>query len=141
MPELTRLRVYLDSNVLISASLKGGSNFLNLWRLREVTPVVSNYAVGEVVRNIRSLDHGRRFESLLAQTQFVSDADARLIPADVLLAAKDQPILAAAIAASVDYLVTGDKNHFGHLYSKKVSGVYVINPGDFLARYEDRLPE
>jgi len=141
VPERARLRVYLDSNVLISASLKEGSNFLNIWRLREVTPVVSYYAIGEAARNIKSLDHRQRFEGLLAQTQFVSDADVRLLPADVALVAKDQPILAAAIAESVDYLVTGDKNHFGHLYSKKVSGVYVINPADFLARCEDRLPE
>lgn len=141
MPESARLRAYLDSNVVISASLKEGSRFLDLWRLRDITPVVSHYVIGEVVRNVRSPSHDARLSSLLMRTEIVSDADARLIPANVRLISKDEPILAAAIAASVDYLVTGDKNHFGHLYLKRVSGVYVINPGDFLALYEDRLPE
>jgi len=141
VPDFLRLRVYLDSNVLISASLKEGSNFLDLWRLRDVTPVISHYVMDEVLRNVRSPGHDSRLSSLLERTQIVSDADARVIPSQVRLVAKDQPILAAAIAASVDYLVTGDKNHFGHLYAKKVFGVYVINPADFLALYEDRLPE
>jgi predicted nucleic acid-binding protein len=50
-------------------------------------------------------------------------------------------ILAAAIAASADYLVTGDKSHFAHRYSTRVSGVCVFHPTDFLARQEDRLPD
>ena len=141
MRELPVLRVYLDSNVLFSASFKEGSDFRDFWRLRDVTPVVSHYAIGEVSRNVRSLGHNARLSELLARTQIVSDADARLIPPYIRVVSKDEPILAAAIAASVDYLVTGDKNHFGHLYSKRVSGVYVINPADFLDMYEDRLPE
>jgi len=126
---------------LISASLRESSKFLDLWRLRDITPVVSHYVVGEVVRNVRSPGHGARLSSLLLRTEIVSDADAQVIPSHVRLDFKDQPILAAAIFASVDFLVTGDKNHFDHLYSKRVSGVYVINPGDFQALYEDRLSE
>ena len=141
MPELTRLRVYLDSNVLFSASLDESSRFLDFWRLREVTPVVSHYAIGEVTRNIRFRGHDARLANLLRRTQIVSDADGRMIPSNVRLVSKDQPILAAAIAASVDYLATGDKNHFSHLYSRRISGVLVINPADFLDLYEDRLPE
>ena len=57
------------------------------------------------------------------------------------LVEKDRPILAAAIAASADYLVTGDKSHFGHLYGTRVSGVCVFTPADFLALHEDRLPD
>lgn len=139
MPELPALRVYLDSNVLFSASRDEPSRFVNFWMLRDVTVVTSQYAVGEVSRNIKSLEHRKRFENLLARTQFVSDADVRLIPADTLLVAKDQPILAAAIAASVDYLVTGDKRHFTHLYAKTISGVHVISPTDFLLQHKDRL--
>ena len=90
-------------------------------------------------RNIESLEHRKRFEHLLGRTQLVSDADARLIPVNVALVAKDQPILAAAIAASVDYLVTGDKRHFAHLHAKTTSGVYVMAPADFLFRHKDRL--
>jgi predicted nucleic acid-binding protein len=141
VPDLLRLRVFLDSNVLFSASHKEDSDFLDLWRLREITPVVSHYAIGEVKRNVRSSSHGVRLANLLSRLQIVSDADLGFIPPSVRLASKDQPILAAAISASVDYLITGDKGHFSHLYFKRVSGVYVMPPGDFLSRYEDRLPE
>jgi uncharacterized protein len=139
VPEFPDLRAYLDSNVLFSASHDESSRFVNFWRLRGVVVVTSHYAVGDVSRNIESLEHRQRFENLLGRTQFVSDADVRLIPVDVVLVAKDQPILAAAIAASVDYLVTGDKRHFKHLYAKTISGVHVIGPTDFLLRYKDRL--
>ena len=141
MPEFPAIRVYLDSNVIFSASRDQGSRFLELWRLRGIAVVTSQYVVGEVSRNIKSIGHNQRFESLLAQTEFVSDADVQLIPANVGLVEKDRPILAAAIAASVDYLITGDKSHFGHLYGTRVSGVYVIAPADFLDQYEDRLPD
>lgn len=139
MPEFPDLRAYLDSNVLFSASRDEASRFINFWKLRGVVVVTSQYAVGEVFRNIESLDHRKRFENVLSRTQFVSDADVRLIPANVRLVAKDQPILAAAIAASVDYLVTGDKTHFAHLYAKAISGVHVIGPADFLLQHKDRL--
>jgi predicted nucleic acid-binding protein len=141
VPELIHLRVYLDSNVLFSASLDECSRFLDFWRLREVTPVVSHYAIGEVTRNVWVPGHDARLANLLRRAQIVSDADSQMIPSDVRLVSKNQPILAAAITASVDYLATGDKNHFGHLYSRTISGVLVISPGDFLDLYKDRLLE
>ncbi len=141
MPDRTHLRVYLDSNVLFSASLKDDSDFLDLWRLHGVTLVVSQYVIGEITRNIRSSDHEARLMNLLSQMEIVSDSDVRLIPLHVKLVAKDRQILATAIGASADYLITGDKNHFSHLYFKTISHVFVINPKDFLAQYEDRLPE
>lgn len=42
----------------------------------------------------------------------VSDATEFSLPAQFSLPAKDQPILAAAMQAGADYLVTGDKRHF-----------------------------
>lgn len=139
MPDFPRLRIYLDANVLYSASLNENSRFLDFWRLRNVTPVTSQYAVGEVTRNLRFYGHDSRFESLLVRTQIISDADVRLIPSDITLVAKDAPILAAAISASVDYLVTGDKNHFAHLYRTTIAGTYLISPADFLNLHRDRL--
>jgi predicted nucleic acid-binding protein len=139
VPEFPPLRVYLDSNILFSASLYEDSDFLDFWRLRNITPVTSQYAIGEVFRNIRVPAHHLRFESLITRTEIVSDADIRFVPSHITLAAKDRPILAAAIAASVDYLATGDKNHFGLLYNSTVSGVHVLSPTDFHAIHKDRL--
>ena len=119
MPDRSHLRVYLDSNVLFSASLKDDSDFLALWRLHDVTLVVSQYVIGEITRNIRSSDHEARLMKLLSQMEIVSDSDVRLIPLHVKLVAKDRQIL----------------------YFKTISHVFVINPKDFLALHEDRLPE
>lgn len=141
MLEFPVLRVYLDSNVLFSASRDESSRFVYLWRLRDVEVLTSQYAIGEVSRNLESIEHRLRFEKLLAWTHFVSDADTHLVPPDAALVEKDLPILAAAIAASVDYLLTGDKRHFMHLYARTISGVHVINPANFLLLYKDRLPD
>ena len=36
---------------------------------------------------------------------------------------EDAPILAAAVTAQADVLVTGDRGHFGHLFGRTVRGV------------------
>ena len=141
MPDRSHLRVYLDSNVLFSASYIASSPFRNFWKLAQVTPVTSLYAVGEVRRHIVLSAQRLRFDELIARTGMVSDTDLDFVPQGVRLVDKDRPILAAAIAASLDYLITGDKSHFGHLYGTHVSGVHVISPADFLALHEDRLPK
>ena len=87
MLELRFLRVYLDSNVLFSASRNDASRFVGFWRLRDTAVITSQYVVGEVFRNIKSDGHRERFEGLLAQTEFVSDAYVRLIPADIAVVA------------------------------------------------------
>lgn len=46
---------------------------------------------------------------------------------------KDAPILAAAVAAQADILVTGDRTHFGHLYGKVIGGLRVLTLRDALA--------
>jgi hypothetical protein len=34
----------------------------------------------------------------------------------------------AAIHGKVDFLLTGDGHHFGHLYGKRIEGVMVLRP-------------
>jgi predicted nucleic acid-binding protein len=46
------------------------------------------------------------------------------------LPAKDAPILAAAIAIGAQTLVTGDEQHFGHLFGKTAGGVLVCRLSD-----------
>ena len=102
-------------------------------------PVTSLYAIGEVQRHLESPFHGAQFDQLIARTEVVSDADIRFVPANVELVSKDRPILAAAIFASVDYLVTGDIRHFGRLYGTSVAGVHILRTTDFLALHNERL--
>ena len=49
------------------------------------------------------------------------------------LPAKDAPILAVAVAARADLLVTGDRRHFGPLYGQKLRGVRVLTLAEGLA--------
>jgi predicted nucleic acid-binding protein len=133
------LTVYLDANVLFSASLSHQNDFLDFWRMHDVTPAVSPYAVEEVRRNIESGGHHDRLDALLLRTLKLSDGPLEIVPRSVILAQKDRPILATAIFASVDYLVTGDKNHFSDLYGTTVSHVQILPPREFLDLYEYRL--
>ncbi|MDP9050285.1 MAG: hypothetical protein M3O31_06100 [Acidobacteriota bacterium] len=126
---------------MFSASLKENSRFLRFWRLREVSPVTSRYSIEEITRNLKTAGHELRLANLLTLTEIVSDADIRLIPSYIKIAAKDAPILATSIGASVDYLVTGDTKHFAHLYGKTVSGVHILTSADFIDLHEDRLGE
>jgi predicted nucleic acid-binding protein len=48
--------------------------------------------------------------------------------------AKDAPILAAAIDARCDWLVTGDRRDFGHLFGTEQRGVRVMPPSEALQR-------
>ncbi len=139
MHDLRPLAIFLDSNVVISACLNERSYFLRFWGLTGVEPVLSRYAIHEIERNLRVPAHTDTLKTLLTRTRIVSEADDRFIPSYIRLAEKDRPILAAAIAASLDYVITGDKHHFAHLYGTAVSGVHILNPADFLALHEPRF--
>jgi predicted nucleic acid-binding protein len=132
------LGVYIDSNVAFTATLAEGHPFLGFWHMWDVTPAIAGYGINEVRRNIVSAQQRERFDALLKKTLIVSDWPPEMVPETVVLVAKDRPILAAAIYASMDYLVTGDKHHFGDLYGKTVGNVTIMPPRQFLDRYEER---
>lgn len=138
MLEHGRIRVFIDANVLFSASYKLDSPFRDLWKLKNVKPVISRYVLDEVSRNIKTAAHRLELDVLLTKTGFVSDADHRFLPADVQLEDKDRPILSAAVAASIEYLVTGDRNHFGSLYGTTIASVTILTPVEFLRLHRDR---
>ncbi len=140
MPDLLpSIRIYVDSNVLFSASYSDRNRLLQFWHLRNVSLVVSSIAITESIHHARRPDHAARLQTLLSSAEVVSNPDARRLPKEVILAAKDRPILTAAIAAKVNFLVTGDKNHFRHLYGTTVGGVYISAPTDLLSRLKDRI--
>lgn len=140
MPDrFSPLDIFLDSNVLFSASRIENHRFLNFWRMRNVTPTFSAFAINEVRRNIATDAHHTRFEKLLLRISMVSDGPMQIIPAGINLALKDQPILATAIFASMNYLITGDLHHFGHLYGSTVAHVKILSPTAFLETYNYRL--
>ena len=56
------------------------------------------------------------------------------MPAGVRLPDKDHPILKAAIAAEATHLVTGDVKDFGPYFGRRIGGVLVVTPADFIRR-------
>jgi predicted nucleic acid-binding protein len=128
--------VFLDANVIFSASYRPDSSFLEFWRFPRITLVTSSYAVEEVRRNCRRGEHLRRLELLLDQTLIVSDPPYPILPAGIVLPPKDQPILASAIDAGAAFLITGDKNHFAPWMNRPIKtrhgSLVIMKPRPFL---------
>jgi uncharacterized protein len=74
-----------------------------------------------------------RLEILLSSVQVTPEIDPQL-PCPFDLPEKDRPVLLAAIAVRANYLLTGDAIHFGKHFGKKVSGVTICLPRDYLTR-------
>lgn len=136
--DLPALRIYLDANVLISASLSTSSQFLNLWRMKNIHPVTSLYAVYEARRNLYAMQL-ERFDFLISNTKLCPDPNPAILPIGVHVVEKDRAILAAALSTQADYLLTGDKRHFRHLYSNRIEKTMISSPADFLNQYGYRL--
>jgi predicted nucleic acid-binding protein len=129
-------RVFLDANVLFSAAYRGDSGLHMLWRLADVILISSAYAVEEARRNLQVQRASAlpRLAPLVSKLMIVDPRAGmeRVLP--VKIDAKDQPILRAAIHAQAEYLLTGDLRHFGHIYGKRVAGVLVLRPSQYLQR-------
>jgi predicted nucleic acid-binding protein len=132
------LRVFLDTNVIISATRLESSRFLHLWQMVNVTLVISPYVVMEMLEHVQGAAL-LRFERLVQQMERVEDAPAMELPLGVAVVEKDMPVLASAVLSRVDVLLTGDKKHFGHLYGQTVENVAIMPPGLFLEMHADRV--
>lgn len=113
------MKVFVDSNVLFSAAL-GGQPFLLLWdiaRAGKVQLVTTAYCHTEASDNLKHKrpDALECYATLMASVYEVPEDQSELAWAGELVPAKDAPILAAAVAAGADVLVTGDRRHFGQL--------------------------
>ncbi len=120
------MRVFLDANILFSASFEDSHLAEFLVDLRgHVDLLTSAYAKTEAGRNIAAKQPGR----LAAHEEFslfLELVPARLFDLNVKLVEKDRPILCGAIAGNADFLLTGDKKDFGHLFGKTVQGVKIV---------------
>lgn len=126
-------RLFLDANVLFSAAYKVDARVRGLWRLRDVVLYSSRYAFEEAWFNLEEEAQRTRLSSLATRVKLL-EACERQVPRGVSLPEKDLPILLAAIEAEADYLVTGDFRHFGPFIGRKIEGVTIILPGEYLKR-------
>ena len=125
-------RAFLDANVLFSALRDARSRLLPLWSLAGVEIVTSAYAIEEVRRNLESEAQRKRLEALLARTTIVSESPPWRPPEGVRLRDKDLPILAAAVWCRATHLVTGDWRDFGPYFGRRIAGVLIVPPSDYL---------
>jgi predicted nucleic acid-binding protein len=126
-------RLFLDANVLFSAAYRPAAGLLRLWRLPNVVLCSSRYALEEARANLSAESQRNRLAQLAAELQFFESTGNQL-PAGVSLPEKDAPILLAAIAARATHLITGDLRHFGPYFGRKIAGVTILPPADYLRR-------
>jgi predicted nucleic acid-binding protein len=135
------MRVFLDANVLFSAAHHAESSFRVFFRLAAAGAcelVASAFAIDEARRNVGRKNPRKlaELESLVAGVRVCPEGS----PATLewarasALPEKDAPILAAAVQAGADLLVTGDRSHFGRLYGARLRGTEVLPPGPAIER-------
>jgi predicted nucleic acid-binding protein len=123
-------RLFLDANILFSAAYRPQAGLLRLWKLKDVTLCSSRHALEEARINLAERAQKNRLEKLARKIEWF-DATGDL-PPGVNLPAKDAPILLAAIEARATHLLTGDLRHFGPYFGKKLAGVLIHLPADYL---------
>ena len=107
-------RLFLDANVLFSAAYKTDTRLLQLWRI-----------------NLPHEDQRTRLNKLTVLLDLV-DTSHGTLPRGITLPEKDVPILLAAIEARCTYLLTGDVRHFGPYLGKKIGGIQIALPAQYL---------
>jgi predicted nucleic acid-binding protein len=127
-------RIFLDANVLISIAY--GSPGLKRYEERDQKKhcllFASNYVIEEAKRNLSNPSQLKRLEIFLSNVQIIPEMDPQL-PCPIHLPGKDRPVLLAAISVRADYLLTGDITHFGKYFGRRVSGVTICLPRDYLS--------
>jgi uncharacterized protein len=126
-------RLFLDANILFSASYREDAGVALLWSLENVGLFSSPYAIEEAKRNLAEPAQHIRLDRLIQALHLVQTATAHeAIRREVDLPEKDWPILGGAIAAKASHLITGDLKHFGHYFGKQIHGILVLPPADYL---------
>ena len=135
-----RPRVFLDSNVIFSGiySSEGAPGIiLEHFVEGRLRVVISQQVLEEVVRTVKEkLPHAlpalrRLLVSIPPEIRNDPSPEEVARWAEVIQI-EDASILAAAVAAQPDYLVTGDKHFFENLGIEEKSGLNVVTPAQFL---------
>ena len=133
------MRIFLDANILFSASQSAGA-------IRQLTQalqadghvlVADEYVATEARRNIAGKASALSqvyLQNLLSQVEIsAAHYPANAHAAVSWLPEKDRPVLMAAIALRCDALVTGDRTHFGAGYGQTFDGVTIYAPAQLAA--------
>lgn len=133
------IRVFLDANVLYSAadSPEGlNAAIFEVVRKRgDVELLANRYVWGEADMHLmyKRLSRARIALKKLVTQDLTIESNAPLsliqrlkplVPNDP----NDAPVLAGAVSAEADWLITSNRKDFGHLYETTVDGVLVLRP-------------
>jgi predicted nucleic acid-binding protein len=139
---LVSVRLFLDANVLFSAAYGPAGRAAALLKFAasgKCALFTSPHALAEARHNIRLKrpESEKYLEEALARVSLVEEAGVEAVRSGLEngLPLKDAPILGAAMQSGVDYLVTGDTRHFGHLFDTVVDGVRIVTPASALALF------
>jgi len=130
-------RLFFDANVLFSAAYRPDSRLLQLWTLKNVALCSSRYALEEARINLGEEQQRMRLKELSGRIHLYEESRG-VLPSGISLPEKDAPILMAAIEAAASHLLTGDLRHFGPYLGKKIEGVAIMLPGDYLRLRSER---
>lgn len=132
------LKVVLDTNVIVSAIVFGGKPklILNLIETEKIDGYISRFIIAETCGilkqkfkhtedEIESVEENLKKSFSLLEPPFSINIIKNCPP--------DNKILACAVAARVDYLISGDKKHL--LLLKKIKNIPILSSDDFLRRF------
>ena len=124
------MRVFLDANVLLSASNEDSAiHELLAWLRQSHVVVTSDLAIEEARRNLALKRPAWQpaFDVLVRGVEVVPSI---VFALPVELQDKDVPLLCAAIRGRCERFVTGDRRDFGHVMGKTIQGVKIVSPLD-----------
>jgi predicted nucleic acid-binding protein len=124
-------RLFLDANILFSATYREGAGLAVFWKLPGVVLCSSRYALEEARINLDEAAQRKRLARLERRLQLF-DTVPRELPSGISLPEKDVPILLAALDARATHLITGDLRHFGPQFGKQIEGILVQSPAEYL---------
>jgi len=142
-----RLKVFLDTSALIAgiASVKGAARaVLQLAETGLIEVIVSRQVIVEADRNIEDklpelLGEYREFIKFLAPVMVDDPSFVEIKRFLTVINPDDAPILAAAVDADADFLVTWDKKHFIGKNINVQSNMKIVTPGEFLKYFRESL--
>jgi uncharacterized protein len=95
--------------------------------------LTSAYAAEEAKVNLSEEYQRVRLARLLERVRMITAVAP--LPSGVNLPEKDQPILQAALQARATHLLTGDKEHFGPHFGRRLAGVLILPPAEYFKRW------
>jgi len=142
------VRVFLDSNVILSGLLSDKGAPRILLDLLSIEPpfligLTGRYNLVEMERNIKN----KMPWILSVYKEYFPKLNLRIIPLPPKgelreysgkIADKDIPALVSALRSKTDFLVTGDKQHFGKMKELDKYPICVVTPSEFI---DSILPE